>query len=68
MANSKNSEHVCPLCNLNFNNGTAFKHHMKSHDDNEELREQRNAVLGEMIATCFSKKQIQSSNTAIVAL
>ena len=63
MANSKNSEHVCPLCNLKFNNGTAFKHHMKSHDDNEELREQRNAVLGEMIATCFSKKQIQSSTT-----
>jgi len=54
MANSKNSEHVCPLCNLKFNNGTAFKHHMKSHDDNEELREQRNAVLGEMIATCFN--------------
>ena len=68
MANSKNSEHVCPLCNLKFNNGTAFKHHMKSHDDNEELREQRNAVLGEMIATCFSKKLIQSSTTAIVAL
>ena len=55
MASSKNAEHVCPLCNIKFNNGTAFKQHMKTHDDNEELREQRNAVLGEMIATCFSE-------------
>ena len=30
-----------------------FKQHMKTHD-NEELREQRNAILSEMIATCFN--------------
>jgi len=54
MANSKNSEHVCPLCNIKFTKATAFKAHMKTHDDNEQLREQRNAVLGEMVATCFN--------------
>ena len=36
-----------------FSNVGNFKQHMKTHD-NEELREQRNAILSEMIATCFN--------------
>lgn len=53
LAASKNSEHVCPICNSKYNNVGNFKQHMKTHD-NEELREQRNAILSEMIATCFN--------------
>ena len=54
LAHSQNNEHVCPICNSKYSNVGNFKQHMKTHD-NEELREQRNAILSEMIATCFSK-------------
>ena len=54
LAHSQNNEHVCPICNSKYSNVGNFKQHMKTHD-NEELREQRNAILSEMIATCFSE-------------
>lgn len=54
LAKSRNSEHVCPICNSKYNNVGNFKQHMKLHD-NEALREQRNVILGEMIATCFNR-------------
>jgi len=53
LAHSQNNEHVCPICNSKYSNVGNFKQHMKTHD-NEELREQRNAILSEMIATCFN--------------
>jgi len=53
LAHSQNNEHVCPVCNSKYSNVGNFKQHMKTHD-NEELREQRNAILSEMIATCFN--------------
>ena len=54
LANSQNSEHICPICNAKYNNVGNFKQHMKSHDT-EQFREQRNAILSEMIATSYSK-------------
>lgn len=54
LSNSQNSEHICPICNSKYNNVGNFKLHMKNHD-NEQLREQRNALLSEMIANSFSK-------------
>lgn len=57
LAHSQNNEHVCPICNSKYSNVGNFKQHMKTHD-NEELREQRNAILSEMIATCFSEYAI----------
>ena len=53
LANSQNSEHICPICNAKYNNVGNFKQHMKSHDT-EQFREQRNAILSEMIATSYS--------------
>merc|ERR1719458_2004758 len=53
LANSQNSEHICPICNAKYNNVGNFKQHMKSHDT-EQFREQRNAILSEMIATSYN--------------
>ena len=53
---SKRNEHVCPICNSKFGNIGNFKQHMKSHD-NEQLKEQRNKILGEIVSSSYSKLQ-----------
>ena len=51
----KNSDHVCPICNSRYSNIGNFKQHMKMHDS-DNLKEQRNVIIGEMVATCYGKK------------
>ena len=48
----KSGDHVCPICNSRFTNIGNFKQHMKTHDT-DHLRDQRNQIISEMVATCY---------------
>ncbi len=50
----KKSDHICPICKSSYPNIGNFKLHMKSHD-NDHLKDQRNQLLSEIVATCYSK-------------
>ena len=54
-ASGVKTNHVCPMCNSGFSNIGNFKQHMKTHDNDEEYKEQRNQIISEMVATCYGK-------------
>ncbi len=60
----KNSDHVCPICNSRYSNIGNFKQHMKMHDS-DNLKEQRNVIIGEMVATCYGKKNCKVISTLL---